>query len=156
MKYKMIETEAFQVIGIRENISCTTKDTDATIPKLWGKVAQDGTLDSLAELNSGSIKGILGITDNYQVMEDRMDYWIATAFRGDHVPNGFSSLEIPASKWVVFEVNGSIPEAITHTWKQIFSEWFPANGYQPASIPSLEVYVGAYPNPSCEIWVPIK
>ncbi|NMD72833.1 AraC family transcriptional regulator [Bacillus sp. DNRA2] len=156
MKYKMIETGAFQVVGIKENIFCGTKDTDATIPKLWGKVAQDGTLQTLAGLNNGPIEGILGITDNYQASDDTMDYWIATAFSGEHVPDGLTNLEIPASKWVVFEVEGPIPEAIIDTWRQIFSEWFPSNGYQPADIPSLEVYLGEYPNPSCEIWVPIK
>ncbi len=156
MKYKMIEAEAFQVVGIKENISCGTKDTDATIPKLWGKVAQDGTLETLARLNNGPVEGVLGITDNYRESDDTMDYWIATAFSGEHVPDGLRSLEIPASKWVVFEVEGPIPEAITDTWKRIFSEWFPSNGYQPSSAPSLEVYIGEYPNPSCEIWVSIK
>lgn len=156
MKYKMIETGSFQVVGIKENIFCGTKDTDATIPNLWGKVAQDGTLQTLAGLNNGPIEGILGITDNYQASDDTIDYWIATAFSGEHVPDGLTILEIPTSKWVVFEVEGPIPEAITDTWRQIFSEWFPSNGYQPADIPSLEVYLGEYPNPSCEIWVPIK
>lgn len=156
MKYKIIDKEAFQVIGVKENIVCSTKDTDATIPKLWGKVAQDGTLDSLAKLNNGPVEGILGMTDNYREKDDMLDYWIATAYNGDDVPDGLFKLKIPASKWVVFEVSGPIPEAIPDTWKKIYSEWFPSNGYQPASIPSLEVYIGEYPNPSCEIWVPIN
>jgi AraC family transcriptional regulator len=155
MKYKIIERDAFQVIGIKEKFSCATKETDAVIPKLWSKANNDGTIDSLAQLNNGQIKGLLGITDNDREVENVMDYWIATAYNGD-VPDGFSSLEIPASKWVVFEVQGPIPEAIVSTWKQIFSEWFPSHRYEHAEIASLEVYIGAYPNPSCEIWVPIK
>lgn len=155
MKYKIIEKDAFQVIGIKEKISCATKDTDAVIPKLWSKANTDGTIDLLAHLNNGQMKGLLGITDNYQEIENVMDYWIATAFNGD-VPDGFSSLDIPAAKWAVFEVQGPIPEAIVSTWKQIFSEWFPSNGFEHAAIASLEVYIGDYPNPSCEIWVPIK
>lgn len=156
LKYKIIEKDAFQVIGIKEKFSCATKDTDEVIPKLWSKANHDGTLDVLAELNNGPIKGLLGITDNYREAEDMMDYWIATSFSDDHVPDRFSSLEIPSSKWVIFEVNGPLPEAIVDTWRQIFSEWFPTKGYQPANLPSLEIYIGSYPNPTCEIWVPIK
>ncbi|KAB2334896.1 AraC family transcriptional regulator [Cytobacillus depressus] len=155
MKYKIVEQDAFQVIGIKETFACATKDTDAVIPKLWSRANSDGTIDSLAQLNNGQIKGLLGITDNNKETENFMDYWIAAAHDGD-VPDGFSSLNISAAKWAVFEVQGPIPEAIVNTWKQIFSEWFPSNGYEYAEIPSLEVYIGSYPNPSCEIWVPIK
>lgn len=155
MNYQIVEKDAFQVIGIKEIVSIDTKDQDQTIPKLWSKVNSDGTLDALASLNNGEIKGILGISDNYVPAENRMDYWVATAYDGD-VPAGYSSMVIPASKWVVFQVQGEIPEAIIQTWKQIFSEWFPSNGYETADIASLEVYTGSYPNPSCEIWVAIK
>ncbi|MGE7607189.1 GyrI-like domain-containing protein [Peribacillus frigoritolerans] len=155
MKYEIIERNAFQVVGIKEKFSCATKENDAVTPKLWSKANNDGIIDTLAQLNNGQNKGILGITDTHQEAENIMDYWIATEFNGD-VPDGFSSLEIPASKWVVFVVQGPIPEAIVSTWKQIFSEWFPSHRYEPAEIASLEEYMGAYPNPSCKIWVPIK
>ena len=59
MKYEIIERNAFQVVGIKENFSCATKENDAVIPKLWGKVNNDGTIDSLAQLNNGQNKGIL-------------------------------------------------------------------------------------------------
>jgi AraC family transcriptional regulator len=155
MNYKIIERDSFQVIGIKETISCSTKDSDATIPKMWSKANVDGTIDTLNQLNNGQIKGLLGITDHYRAEEDVMDYWIATEYNGA-TPEGFSPLEISTSKWAIFEVQGPIPESIVSTWKQIFSKWFPSHEYKPADLPSLEVYVGDYPNPSCEIWVPIK
>ncbi|PAK43922.1 GyrI-like domain-containing protein [Peribacillus simplex] len=96
------------------------------IPKLWSIANNDGTIDSLAQLNNDQNKGILGITDNHHEAENVMDYWIATEYNGD-VPGGFSSLEIPASKWMVFEVQGPIPEAIVSTWKQNGSHPIDAN-----------------------------
>jgi AraC family transcriptional regulator len=155
MNYKIIERDAFQILGMKETIPCGTKDSSGVIPNLWGKAYSDGTIASLAEMNNGQIKGVLGITENYQAAENIMDYWIATEYTGV-VPDGFSSLTIPTSKWAVFEVQGPIPEAIVNTWRQIFSEWVPSNRYELADIASLEVYVGDYPNPTCEIWVPIK
>ncbi|CAN7291392.1 hypothetical protein LJR015_002365 [Peribacillus frigoritolerans] len=35
------------------------------IPKLWSIANNDGTIDSLAQLNNDQNKGILGITDNH-------------------------------------------------------------------------------------------
>ena len=78
MKYEIIEREAFQVVGIKEKLSCATKETDALIPKLWSKANNDGTIDSLAQLINGQNQGLLGITDNYQEAENVMGYWIAT------------------------------------------------------------------------------
>ena len=45
------------------------------------------------------------------------------------------------------------------TWKQIYSEWFPNNGYEIANIAAIEAYIDpdVYSEDSInEIWVPIK
>ena len=69
------------------------------------------------------------------------------------------AMEVPASKWVVFEVHGPMPDAMQNTWKQIYSEWFPSNPYKPAGTAELEVYPDedAYsPDSYSEIWIPIQ
>jgi AraC family transcriptional regulator len=66
--------------------------------------------------------------------------------------------EIPASTWAVFESIGPMPGAIQKVWKRIFSEWFPATGYEHADAPELEVYLPGDPSDSnykCEVWIPI-
>lgn len=120
---------------------------------------ENGTLNYLLQLNDGQIQGLLGIVDNYNEEKNTIDYWIAVE-HGGHVPNDdFSSFAFPASKWAVFEVRGPIPTAIVNTWKQIYSEWFPSNGYEPAGIAPFEVYTESdptKPDAYSEIWVPIK
>ena len=54
------------------------------------------------------------------------------------MPEGLTALDIPASRWAVFEVNGPMPDAMQESWKQIYSQWFPASGYQQAGAPSLK------------------
>jgi AraC family transcriptional regulator len=79
-------------------------------------------------------------------------------FIGD-TPEGLLELEIPASKWGVFEVHGAMPDAMQNTWKQIISEWFPSSHYEHAGTPDLEVYTNGNPsNPDyySEIWIPLK
>lgn len=84
--------------------------------------------------------------------ETSWDYWIATEYNGD-VPGGFSSLEIPASK--MGGIGGS--RSNTRGYREyVETEWFPSHRCEHAEIASLEEYMGASPNPSCKIWVPIK
>ena len=59
----------------------------------------------------------------------------------------------------VFQVKGPVGVAVPAAWKNIYSEWFPSNGYDHAGAPSLEVYKSSDPTSSeaiTEIWVPVK
>ncbi|WP_028778707.1 AraC family transcriptional regulator [Shimazuella kribbensis] len=159
MRYRITERDTFQVIGVKRGFSLVNEENLVGIPKLWNEVHQDGTNGLLFRLNNGKIKGILGVcVDKSHVQPNQMDYWIATEYDGD-VPKGLLSLNIPASKWAVFEVHGPMPDAMPKIWKQIFSEWFPSSGYEHAGTPELEVYSDddpSNPNLYSEIWIPIK
>jgi AraC family transcriptional regulator len=161
MRYKIVERDAFQVVGMKHEFSLASCETDGGIPgisELWKEANENGTVETLATLNNGQINGVLGIVVDQSETKKAIDYWIATEYHGD-VPDGLSSLEIPASKWAVFEVHGPMPDAMQKVWKQIYSEWFPSNGYEHAGTPSLEVYTDSNPySPDyySEIWVPIK
>ena len=53
-----------------------------------------------------------------------------------------------------------MPDAMPRVWERIFSEWFPATGYEHAGGPEMEVYLSdADPSSEdyySEIWIPIK
>ena len=130
MKYKITERESFQVVGIKREISCVNGANLIEIPKMWADVHADGTNDMLFKLNNGRINGVLGVCVVKQDSQSElMDYWIATEYNGD-TPEGLLNLEIPASKWGVFEVHGHMPDSIQNVWKQIYSEWFPSSNYE--------------------------
>jgi AraC family transcriptional regulator len=123
-------------------------------------VNSDGTCDKLFNLNNGHIKGVLGVcsADSEAISRQAMAYWVAAEHEGT-LPTEFSTLHIPASRWVVFEVQGAMPEAMQNVWKQIFTEWFPTSGYEHAGTPELEVYPAgdAYCDSYySEIWIPVK
>ncbi|MBS4177477.1 GyrI-like domain-containing protein [Bacillus sp. FJAT-49731] len=160
MQYKIVEKESFQVVGVKEEFSCNNGENFVGIPKMWEEVHEKGTVELLSKVNNGQLKGILGVCVDKGASESgqSIDYWIAAASEGD-VPEGFQSLNIPACKWVVFEVHGPMPDAIQNVWKQIFSEWFPSSGYKHAGTPDLEVYTdgdASSPDYYSEIWIPIK
>ncbi|MFY3791176.1 AraC family transcriptional regulator [Ureibacillus sp. MALMAid1270] len=160
MNYKIIEKDAFQVVGVKRTYNCQNGENTREIPQFWQDVHMDGTNDHLFALNNGEVEGVLGvcIVVENQKGTGLMDYWVATAHNGE-VPEGFLSYQILASKWVVFEVHGAMPHAIQETWKKIYSEWFPSNPYKPTGDPELEVYSNGNPSSPdyySEVWIPIN
>jgi AraC family transcriptional regulator len=160
MKYNVVERDSFQVVGVKREFSLANEENLVGIPKFWDEVNSDGTSELLFKLNNGTIKGVLGVcaAASNTKSKQAIDYWIAVDYDGE-IPEGMASLDIPASKWVVFEVHGPMPDAMQAAWKQIFSEWFPTSGYEHAGIPELEVYSEDDPfSPDyySEIWIPVK
>ncbi|MGR3764147.1 AraC family transcriptional regulator [Rossellomorea sp. NS-SX7] len=162
MKYSVVEKNAFQIVGIKREFACVAEEENVVgIPELWEEVNQNGTTDRLFQLNDGTVKGVLGVcgeVSDEQKQANVFDYWVATSYAGK-VPEGMMSLEIPASKWAVFEVHGPMPAAMQQAWKRIFSEWFPSTGYEHAGTPEFELYTDEDPNSPdlySEIWIPIK
>lgn len=155
MNYKIMDKEAFQVIG--KSIRVTTRDGEnlRRIPAFWQEVMQDGTHDRLSAL-AGKM-GLLGICMDFDQQQEMITYLIAIEKPEGPTPEGFEEREMPASTWAVFESVGVLPQAIQKVWERIFSEWFPATGYEHAGGPELEVYPDG-PNDEnyrCEVWVPI-
>ncbi|WP_313892046.1 AraC family transcriptional regulator [Psychrobacillus sp.] len=160
MKYKILEKESFQVVGIKRTYNGKNGENTTGIPLFWDEVNADGTDDLLFQLNNGEIKGVLGVCVADESFKDNglLDYWIATDHKGE-VPENLLTMEIPATKWVVFEVHGPMPDAMQNAWKQIFSEWFPSNSYEHAGGPELEVYSSEDASNAdyySEIWISIK
>ncbi|PSL40143.1 AraC family transcriptional regulator [Planomicrobium soli] len=157
MNFKVVEKEAFEVVGVKREFSMDTEENMTGIPRMWTEANSNGTSDLLLQNNNGDFKALLGVCTNF-ADKRTMDYWIAAAHEGE-TPEGLLKLSIPASKWGVFEVQGAMPNAIQKVWKQIYSEWFPSNPFEPAGTAELEVYPpgDAYRDDYySEIWIPLK
>lgn len=156
MKYKIVEKESFQVVGVKRTFSCANGEQSKEITKFWQDIYADGTNERLFPLNTGEIRGVIGVCDMHK--NELMDYWIATNYAGKDT-KGFEFFMVPASKWVVFEVKGTMPTAITAMWEKIYQEWLPSNAYELTNGPELEVYSDGDTTSAdyySEIWLPIK
>ncbi|CAM5495329.1 AraC family transcriptional regulator OS=Lysinibacillus sphaericus OX=1421 GN=LS41612_16445 PE=4 SV=1 [Lysinibacillus sphaericus] len=110
MKYNIVEKEKFQVVGVKRTYNCQTGENLQGIPQFWNELNGQGMDEQLFTLNNGQIKGVLGVCvpdENYKD-NSLIDYWIATDHVGE-VPENMLAMEVPASKWVVFEVR--VPDA---------------------------------------------
>ncbi len=75
------------------------------------------------------------------------------------LPAGLEQVTVPAGTFVVFPYPGHI-SALPATWRTIWSDWFPASGYQPTHGSCVEQYSSEF-NPATgtggiELWIPIQ
>lgn len=160
MNYKIIDKETFKVIGKKFTLSMKSNNQLKEIPVIWEKLTKDGTCDKLDQYSSDL--GVMGITVNYSEEEEVMEYMIGieknqATIQNINIPD-LKESDIPAFSWATFYSDKPVSE-INQLYQRIFSEWFPATGYEHAGGPELEIYhvdeqTGELD--SYEIWIPVK
>jgi AraC family transcriptional regulator len=154
MKYRIINLDAFSIAGIKEFTSVENGENFVNIPQMWARLPEE-TCVELRELSDLEPSGVLGVCADMR--DNGFDYWIAAATTKE-CPAGFEKLDIPASEWAVFEIEGAIPKAIQDGFMQIFNEWMPSSGYQHANAPEIEWYSDgdmSSPDYKSAIWIPV-
>ena len=158
MDYRIVERGPFQIVGLKRECPCGDQAVGPGIAEFWGETIANGTAGRLIQLLDGEIKGLIGMNGHYNAEKSTIEYWIGAEHSGE-VPEEFSTYRFPAAKWVVFEVRGPVPGAMVHTFKRIFSEWIPSNGYVPAELPTMEAYISPdpyHPDSRNEIWLAVR
>ncbi|AXI07934.1 AraC family transcriptional regulator [Oceanobacillus zhaokaii] len=157
MEYKIMEKEAFQVIGKGIQTSTVSGENNRNITAFWNESNSNGFSEALAE-NCGPL-GLIGVCTDFDQQQENMTYFIGAEKQTETYPNEWQELEIPKATWAIFPVKGAMPEAMVKVWERIFSEWFPSTGYEHAEGPELEVYLSdGDPNSDdyySEVWIPI-
>ncbi|MDN4593700.1 AraC family transcriptional regulator [Polycladomyces subterraneus] len=156
MDYRIVEKEAFTVIGKSIQVTCQDGEHTRQIPKFWEKCHRDGTIAKLASIGTG--ENLLGICLDMQPGRGDFTYMIGTQADPTIPAEGFSVSTIPASTWAIFTCVGPLPGAIQSVFSRIFQEWFPATGYEHSGAPELEVYPPGdtmAEDYRCEVWIPI-
>ncbi|MDR3644782.1 MAG: AraC family transcriptional regulator [Clostridia bacterium] len=154
MNYKLLEKDAFTVVGRKINVSSENGENFRVIPEFCNNCNKDGTCETLVKMCDEM--GVMGICANFQ--KSRFDYYMAAAYKGGKIPAGMETLEIPKFTWAVFEAVGPMPDAIQDIWKRIYSEWFPAGEYEEAGGPEIEVYEKgdmSEPEYKSYVWIPV-
>lgn len=157
MNYKIVDKESFTIVGKQRKISMVDGQNFKQVPEFWNDCMKDGSYDWIYS-KTGKL-GVLGVCKDFDKYKDGFTYMIAIEKIEDTLPSDFVSTTIPAATWAVFESVGALPDAIQDLTQRIFTEWFPATGYEHDCAPELEVYPQGdiySPDYRCEIWIPIK
>ncbi|WP_282198119.1 AraC family transcriptional regulator [Collibacillus ludicampi] len=156
MDYRIVEKEAFTVVGKSTKVSCREEEHMRQIPRFWEECLRNGTTDKLGSISTDG--NLLGICMDMQPDQEVFTYMIATRTDLTTPSEGFFLRTIPASTWAIFTSVGPIPSAIQNVFGRIFQEWFPSTGYEHAEAPELEVYPPGDTTADdyrCEVWIPM-
>lgn len=156
MNYKLMKKESFTVIGAMQKFSYDGADT--AIPAFWREHAEKG--------RHQYVHGMFGINIDESMGFNEFEYLIADLYNPAlEIPEGFTTIVIPAFTWAVFPCKGALPDALAGVNAKIFSEWLPAlKEYEFAAGYCIEMYDAPqkYPNGVgdknyySEIWIPVK
>lgn len=165
MKYRIVEKGEMEFAGIVLRTTSTDNENMKVIPEFWQRSNKDGTVEKIARYCTDM--GLFGVCYDYKPEDNTFAYAIAVEKGNNDLsafPKGSEVIRIPAATYAVFESRGPMPDAIQNTWKQVYSEWFPASEYEHAGTPDFEVYpeqedpsIGDdSPQYRSEVWIPLK
>ena len=143
MEYKIVEKEAFTIMGKSKLFNTETSYTE--IPKFWAEHYQTG--------GGEIIKGMFGACLDSDGKS--FDYLIADLyFPWNDIPEGCTTRVIPAGTWAVFPYHGECPKALQDVNTKIWSEWIPnCKEYKLSGNYNLEFYISPTEG---AIWVPVE
>lgn len=154
MEYRIETKEAFELVGVKKQVSHIMEENYQVVPEMWGQIATDGTLPKLIEKMIGNKQeGIFGLGD-YNNPKEALYFIGVTNDKG--VADGFETYHVASLTWAIFSGTGPMPTAIQDLWTRIVTEWLPNSEYEYGIGPDIELYLTPNPeNAVFEIWVPI-
>lgn len=160
MNYRIVEKEAFHIIGIKKRVPIVFSGVNPEIAAMWQSL-NEGIITKLKELSNVEPLGLISASVNFSEgrMEEKgeLDHYIGVATTQE-CPENLSKIEVKASTWAVFEAVGTFPDALQNVWGRIYSEWFPASNYEQAEGPEIlwnehkDVTSSTFKS---EIWIPV-
>lgn len=155
MEYRMVQKDAFYVVGKSIRTSIHGGENQKEIPRFWQNSFADGTADRLCAVAKD--ENMYGLCYGMQ-KDGHFDYAIAVEGDTDGAGGEFERILVPAATWAVFTSVGPMPGAIQETWNRVFQEWLPASGYEQAEAPDFELYPpgdSCSADYRCEVWIPV-
>lgn len=143
------ERPAFRVIGL--SVRCTF-ETNMVIPKLWMDFDQrSGDVPRPVE---GAAYGVCCDMQS----DGHFRYVAGLESTSKHVPDGFDFIDLPASRYAVFQHIGHLAD-FRKTVYTIWNKALPDAGLEPAPTPDFELYDERF-DPATgggviDIWVPV-
>jgi len=150
---------AFRLIGLetRTNNDREADPSSARIPSLWQKYWSDGTAHLIPGRTSGS--SVIGAYTRYE-SDYRGEYSLIIGSEVKslaEVPAGMIGIEVPEAEYVVFTVDGPLPEALIDTWLQIAAFFGQRGAMKRAYTTDFEVhYFAQGERPKIDIYVAVR
>lgn len=146
MKYRFVSKESFKIVGIKE--TAPIQKNGVFVPGIDQTIYKD-TQTYFEQVSMEKIDEILYIAVDHA---DLVDYYIGFETTAEY-PHSLVELIIAKQEWAIFELSSISPRALYNTWYYLFSEWFPANGYE--LVENAQFFRVIKVNALYELWVPV-
>ncbi|MCC0096639.1 AraC family transcriptional regulator [Streptomyces flavotricini] len=157
MRYRIVDKQAFTVAGPKARVPLVHAGPNQAIMDFVRRI-DPRTLESLEKLSDQEPYGIVAVCDDLDPSRaegTELDYYQAVVTSA--APEGTTSLAVPPGTWAVFTTTGPMPQAVQELWRDVFTEWFPSNGYRSRSGPEiLRVRPSDETEVEAELWLPVE
>ncbi|WP_193769088.1 AraC family transcriptional regulator [Metasolibacillus meyeri] len=151
MKYRIVEREPFQVVGVKYEVEMVNEILSPTYEDMIANVGESG-LNELATISKGEPHGVVHVSANYsESIEGKATFEQYIGAVTTEEIEKYETLKIPSLLWAVFEVDGDWTQ-VEEQWQRIYSEWLPLSSYELAEGPEIL----ASKEQKSEIWIAIK
>jgi AraC family transcriptional regulator len=161
MNYRIEEKESFRIAGMMKRVPIIFNGVNPEISSMWQSL-NENMINEMKQLSNIQPSGLISASANFSEgrMEEKgeLDHYIGAATT-KKCPEHFTTLEVSASAWAVFEAEGPFPETLQDVWGRIYSEWFPSSNYEQIEGPEIlwnEHKDVTSPDFKSEIWIPVR
>ncbi|HCG62301.1 MAG TPA: AraC family transcriptional regulator [Sphaerochaeta sp.] len=160
MNYRIIDKDAFNIVGIKKRISLVYEGVNHQMDDMWTSLTEKDFIE-LKQLSNAEPGGIICASTNFSEGRSEgtmLDQYIGVAST-KNVPERWEVLPVDACTWAIFTAIGDFPATLQNLWARIFSEWLPTSGYELISGPEILWNEGkdtTLPDYKSEIWIPVK
>ncbi|ARQ67570.1 AraC family transcriptional regulator [Streptomyces marincola] len=139
MRYRVVEMPDFHVVGARARVPLVHEGINPAIAAFIRGLDPE-LVASIEQLSDSEPSGLLAVVDKISDGREEgteLDYYHAVLRVADDAPADLDTLHVPAGKWAVFENSGPFPEGLQTLWRDVFTQWFPANPYESRPGPEM-------------------
>ncbi|MFE5877079.1 GyrI-like domain-containing protein [Rhodococcus sp. NPDC056506] len=159
MDYMLVDKPALTVVGFKTRVPLVHEGPNSAIED-FTRTVDKVALRGLRELSDQEPEGIVSVVDNLahpRTEGTELDYYLGVV-TGETAPSGFEALSVDAHTWAVFTADGSAIEPVQYLWRDICTEWFPANPFR--SVPGPEImrteYNDDFTVARFKLWIPVE
>lgn len=127
----------------------------AQIPGLYRKFLKEGLEEKIPNRVDSDLYFAL-YTDYESDPNGQYSFILAAEVSSsEEVPDGMIAIDIPTAQYLVFTVKGSLPQALSRTWKEIGNYFANNKVYQRAYTADFELYDKSFPE-LVEVYIAIQ
>lgn len=161
MDYRIIEKEAFKLVGIKKRVPVVFEGQNPEIMKMAQSLTREQR-ERLQQMRNTDVKTVVNASFHFDDgrMEEKgqLDHLIGSITTLEQDFGEFDTVEVPAGTWAIFSTDGPFPQALQEMWAKIFSEWLPSSSRELVDGPEIS-FNGDFSDPQnvySEIWIPVK